>query len=81
MSKFSNVNVECALGNSLNAIKRAHMQLNILTEMRASSTLLASQIELCDVLLVEIAGVRSSLARDLKQTRDAPALNHFGLGA
>jgi hypothetical protein len=41
--------------------------------MRTSPTVLASQIELCDVLLVEISGIRSSLARDLKETRQPPS--------
>jgi hypothetical protein len=81
MRKFSGLNVSpgCALGNSLSAIKQAHTELHLLTRMRASPILLASQIELCDVLLVEIAGIRSSLARDLKQTGGPRALSHFGL--
>jgi hypothetical protein len=33
---------------------------------------LAWQIELCDVLLVEISGIRSSLAKDLNHSRAAP---------
>jgi hypothetical protein len=78
MRKFIGVNVppDCVLGNSLSAIKHAHNQLHILTGLRASPTLLASRIQLCDMLLVEIAGIRSSLARDLKEMRGPSALSH-----
>jgi hypothetical protein len=40
--------------------------------MDTTATVLASQIELCDTLLVEISGIRSSLAKDLVHTRKAP---------
>jgi hypothetical protein len=63
-----------ALWNSLSAIKQAHVQLHLLTGMRTSPTVLASQIELCEVLLDEISGIRSSLAKDLMQTRTSPAI-------
>jgi hypothetical protein len=39
--------------------------------MGTTATVLAWQIELCDVLLVEISGIRSSLAKDLNHTRGA----------
>jgi hypothetical protein len=71
MRKFSHVNLspDCALDNSLSAIKQANFQLDfLLSRMETSPILLVSQIQLCDVLLVEIAGIRSSLARDLKDT-------------
>jgi len=60
------------LRSSLSAIKQAHDQLHFLTGMCTTATVLASQIELCDVLLVEISGIRSSLAKDLNYTRGAP---------
>jgi hypothetical protein len=62
---------ECALRNSLSAIKQAHEQLHLLTGTGTTATALAWQIELCDVLLVEISGIRSSLAKDLNYTRGA----------
>jgi hypothetical protein len=71
MRKNSGVNgvTDGELWNSLTAIKQAHIRLHLLTGKRASPTVLASQIELCDVLLLEISGIRSSLAKDIKQTR------------
>jgi hypothetical protein len=74
MRKISDVSDSCeyALRSSLRAIKHAHDQLHRLTGMGTTATVLASQIELCDVLLVEISGVRSSLCKDLNHTRGAP---------
>jgi hypothetical protein len=70
------------LWNSLSAIRQAHIRLHLLTGMRTSPNVLASQIELCDVLLLEISGIRSSLARDLKQTRGPPQVSsHVGLSS
>jgi hypothetical protein len=65
-----------ALLNSLSAIKQAHNRIHFLTSMRASPSNLASQIELCDVLLAEISVVRTTLVKDLRQMRglDAPSL-------
>jgi hypothetical protein len=60
------------LRSSLSAIKQAHDQLHFLTGMCTTATVLASQIELCDVLLVEISGIRSSLAKELNYTRGTP---------
>jgi hypothetical protein len=37
--------------------------------MRTSPTVLASQIELCDLLLIEISDIHRNLARDLEQMR------------
>jgi hypothetical protein len=63
-------------------IKQAHDQLHLLTGMRTTATVLASQIELCDVLLVEISGIHSSLAKELNYTRGAPKPSgHVGLNA
>ena len=72
-----NVSADCALGNSLNAIRQAHIQLHLLTDMGTSPALVASQIQLCDVLLVEIAGIHSSLARNLKQRHGGQAFSRF----
>ena len=63
---------ECALRSSLSAIRQAQDQLHRLVGMGTTATVLAWQIELCDVLLVEISGIRSSLAKDLNYTRGAP---------
>ena len=63
---------ECALRSSLDAIKQAHEQLHLLTGTGTTATVLAWQIGLCDVLLVEISGIRSSLAKDLDYTRGVP---------
>jgi hypothetical protein len=70
MTKNGHVNgfADGALWNSLSAIKQAQIRLHLLTGMRASPSVLASQIELCDVLLLEISDIHSGLARDLKQT-------------
>jgi hypothetical protein len=54
----------------LSAIRQAHARIHLLNSMRASPTVLASQIELCDVLLVEISDIRSSLVRDLDESRN-----------
>jgi hypothetical protein len=77
MRKTGHVNgfSDGALCNSLSAIKQAHIRLYRHTGMRTSPSALASQIELCDVLLLEISGIRSSLARDLKQTRGPPRIS------
>jgi hypothetical protein len=74
MRKISDVrdSYECALRSSLSAIKQARDQLHLPTGMDTTATVLASQIELCDVLLVEISGIHSSLAKDLNHTRGAP---------
>lgn len=61
--------------NSLSAIKQAHFQFHLLTDMCTSPSVLASQIEICEALLVAISGIRSSLAEDLMQTRGLPQLN------
>jgi hypothetical protein len=60
---------DCALLDSLSVIRQTHVQLHVLTGMATTANVLASQIQLCDVLLVEISGIRNSLARDLRRTR------------
>jgi hypothetical protein len=58
-----------AVVHSLSAIRHAHGQLHRLTSMRTSPTVLTSQIELCDQLLIEISDIHRSLARDLERMR------------
>jgi hypothetical protein len=66
-----------ALRGSLSAIRHAHVQLNDVADMYATATSLAYKIGLCDVLLVEIADIRSSLERDLRQSRaSGPIIIH-----
>jgi hypothetical protein len=40
--------------------------------MTTTANVLTTRIELCDVLLGEISGIRSSLAKDLQRTREPP---------
>jgi hypothetical protein len=82
MTKIDHINNSSngALRDSLSAIKHAQIQLRHLTHTCASPTVLASQIELCEVLLAEISGVHSSLAKDIDQARGLPKANgHAGL--
>jgi len=65
-----------AVSHSLSTIRHAHGQLHRLTGMRTSPTVLASQIELCDLLLIEISDIHRSLARDLEQMRRPSANGH-----
>jgi hypothetical protein len=58
-----------AVWHSLNAIKCAHGQLHLLTSRRMSPAALATQIELCDLLLIEISDIHRNLARDLQEMR------------
>jgi hypothetical protein len=72
MQKIADPSKKCfdrVVRDSLSTIKEAHVQLHLLTGTSATAALLASQIELCDVLLDEISGIHSNLARDLKHTR------------
>jgi hypothetical protein len=61
--------------HSLSAIRHAHGQLHRLTGMRTSPTVLACQIELCDLLLIEISDIHRSLARDLEQMMHQPMVS------
>jgi hypothetical protein len=56
--------VNCAVRDSLNTIKQAYAELHLLTGT-PTATALASQIGLFDVLLVEISGIQTRLARDI----------------
>jgi hypothetical protein len=60
---------DCSLHDSLSTIREARVRLNVLTGMSTTATMLASQIELCQVLLIEISEIRGTLARDLRHTR------------
>ena len=71
----SNKRFDCIVRDSLSTIKEAHVQLHLLTGTSATAALLVSQIELCDVLLDEISGIHTSLARDLKHTRLMPQVS------
>jgi hypothetical protein len=62
---------DCVLWDSLNAIKQAQVQLHLLNGEGANPTVIASRIQLCDVLLGEISGIRTSLAKHLEYTRVA----------
>lgn len=64
--------VNCAAGGSLNTVREAYAQLQLLTGGRSSAATLASQIELFDVLLVGISGIRTGFAADIQHVRVAP---------
>jgi hypothetical protein len=71
----SNKSFDCALRDSLSTIRETHIQLHLLTGTCATATLLASQIELYDVLLDEISGIHTCLARDLEHARLTPPVS------
>ncbi len=75
ISDPSNKRFDCAIRDSLSTIKEAHVQLHLLTGTSATAALLASQIELYDMLLDEISGIHTSLARDLKHARLTPQVS------
>jgi hypothetical protein len=72
---FSARYFDIAFRASLNTIKEVHAQLHLLTDTRATPARLASQIELYDVLLDEIDGIHTSLARDLGRARATPTVS------
>jgi hypothetical protein len=74
MTKISGLgaSVDCPLLDSLCVIREIHGQLHALTGVMTTANVLASRIELCGVLLVEISSIRSSLAKDLQRTRERP---------
>jgi hypothetical protein len=76
MTKFSSLGAPSnrPLRDSISIISKTHVQFHVVTDM--TTTELASRIELCNALLFELSGVRSSLARDIQRTRaHPPALN------
>lgn len=62
----------CTVRSSLSTIKATQVRLHLLNGTCATAALLASQIELYDLLLGEISGIHSSLERDLAHTRVTP---------
>lgn len=69
VSSFSDKSFDYSLRDSLNTIKEAHVQLHLMSGTSITAAALASQIELCDVLLVKISGIHTDLARDLRESR------------
>jgi hypothetical protein len=68
MRKTSDLSFDCAVRDSLSTIKQAHVRLHLLTGTCATAARLTSEIELYDLLLGEISGIHTSLAKDLKRT-------------
>jgi hypothetical protein len=78
----SSKSFDCTVRDSLSTIRATHVRLHLLNGSYATAALLASQIELYDVLLGEVSGIHTSLARDLKDTRLTPRGSlHTGLNA
>jgi hypothetical protein len=76
MAKISvlGTSFDCPLRDSLTVIRQIHVQLHVLTGMTTTPKVLASRIELFDVLLGEISGIRSNPAKDIQRTRQRPPL-------
>jgi hypothetical protein len=68
LADHSSQSVDCAVRDSLSTIRATHVRLHRLNGTRATTDLLASKINLYDVLLDEISGIHTSLARDLQHT-------------
>ena len=68
IADHSNQSIDCAVRDSLSTIRATHVRLQRLNGTRATTALLASKIDLYDVLLDEISGIHTSLARDLQHT-------------
>ena len=68
IADHSNKSIDCTVRDSLSTIRATHVRLHRLNGTRATTDLLASQINLYDVLLDEISGIHTSLARDLQHT-------------
>ena len=64
----SNKSIDCTVRDSLSTIRATHVRLHRLNDTRATTDLLASKIDLYDVLLGEISGIHTSLARGLRHT-------------
>jgi hypothetical protein len=66
------------LSNSLKTIRAAKTRFNLLTARTSTQAVLASQIELCDILLEEIRSISCSLekrmgSRSVMSCRSEPA--------
>ena len=72
MTKISDLGTSssCPVSDSLSIIRQTQVQLHALTDVITTTNVLTTRIELCDVLLGEISGIRSSLAKDLQRTRE-----------
>jgi hypothetical protein len=77
----SHESFDVTVSGSLCTIRATHVRLHLLKRSNATEALLASQIELYGVLLHQISGIQTRLARDLKRTRliqlesEHPSLN------
>ena len=71
MTKISDLRTSssCPVSASLSIIRQTYVQLHALTDA-TTTNVLTTRIELCDVLLSEISGIRSSLAKDLRRSRE-----------
>ena len=69
VADHSNKSIDCAVRDSLSTIRATHVRLHRLNGTRATTGLLASKINLYDVLLDEISGIHTSLAKDLEHAR------------
>ena len=69
---YSSIPVDGTLRDSLSAIRKAHLQIDLMTSPSTTATAIALQIQLCNMLLVEISGIRSCLANDLQHARGSP---------
>jgi hypothetical protein len=71
-----------SLRDSLITIKETQAQLHLQNGICTTAAMLASKIELCDILLAEISSVHASLAKGLKGTRSRPKVSrHADLNA
>ena len=68
VAEHPNKSIDCTVRDSLSTIRATHVRLHRLNGTRATTDLLASKINLYDVLLDEISGIHTSLARDLQYT-------------
>lgn len=67
----SNGLVNCAVRGSLSTVRDAYAQLRLRTGRRSAAAIV-SQIELLDVMLVGISGIRAGLGLDIQRLRVAP---------
>jgi hypothetical protein len=61
------------LSNSLKAIQAAKSRFNLLTARSSTKAVLASQIELCDILLEEIRAISCGLEKRMMSRRSEAA--------
>jgi hypothetical protein len=64
--------LDCSVRNSLSTLRATHVRLNLLEGTCATAALLASKIKLYDVLLDELVGIHTDLAKDLEHGRKTP---------